>query len=299
MVKRLLIGLVIVATCLFLEGCASYSVPLIPSFWRGETAHTVRPKETLYSISKQHNVSVQSVIEANNLKPPYTLSVGQKLLIRKNKTHTVQKGETLYSISRLYGTDTTTLAKQNGLKAPWTLSIGQTLIVPAQKGTSSPSEKTSTASSSTTATKAQTSSSTKVSKGHIKLPDAPKSSGTFAWPVSGKVISSYGLSSNGKHNDGINISASKGTPIKAAENGIVAYTGNEIKGYGNLILIKHSNGWITAYAHADSILVKKGETVKKGQTIAKVGSTGNVKNPQLHFEIRKGTKAVDPKKYLK
>ena len=87
--------------------------------------------------------------------------------------------------------------------------------------------------------------------------------------------------------------------IKAAENGVVAYSGNELKGFGNLVLIKHSDGWITAYAHADKISVKKGMTVKKGQVIGEVGNTGNVKTPQLHFEVRKGTKASNPINYLK
>ena len=120
----------------------------------------------------------------------------------------------------------------------------------------------------------------------------------FLWPVNGKVISPFGSKNGGLHNDGINIAAPRGTPVRAAENGVVVYSGNQIRGFGNLLLIRHSDGWVTAYAHNDTLLVKKGQQVKRGETIARVGSTGNVTQPQLHFELRKGTEAVDPAGYL-
>jgi murein DD-endopeptidase MepM/ murein hydrolase activator NlpD len=112
------------------------------------------------------------------------------------------------------------------------------------------------------------------------------------------VISGFGVIGKGRKNDGINISAARGTTVKAADKGTVAYAGNELKGFGNLILIKHSDGWITAYAHNEKLLVKKGQTVLKGEKIATVGSTGGVNAPQLHFEVRAGKKAVNPKQYL-
>ena len=114
----------------------------------------------------------------------------------------------------------------------------------------------------------------------------------------GKVITAYGSKTNGKVNDGINVAVPEGTPIKAAEDGVVAYAGNELKTYGNLVLIRHSNGYVTAYAHASEILVKRDEPIKRGQVIAKSGQTGNVSAPQLHFEIRKGSSPVDPMPYL-
>ncbi|HVJ41045.1 MAG TPA: peptidoglycan DD-metalloendopeptidase family protein [Dongiaceae bacterium] len=123
-------------------------------------------------------------------------------------------------------------------------------------------------------------------------------SGQFGWPVQGKVISKFGATADGLRNDGINISASAGAPVVAAADGVVAYAGNELRGFGNMILIRHADGWVTAYAHNESLAVKKGDTVKRGQTIARVGQTGNVTSPQLHFEIRKGTSAQDPMKYL-
>lgn len=122
----------------------------------------------------------------------------------------------------------------------------------------------------------------------------PRGGARFLWPVKGKLISGYGPKPDGLHNDGLNISAAKGTAVVAADNGVVAYAGNELRGFGNLLLLKHSDGWITAYAHLDKIEVERGASVKRGQVIARVGQTGGVSSPQLHFELRKGSQAVDP-----
>src|SRR5204863_4763396 len=127
---------------------------------------------------------------------------------------------------------------------------------------------------------------------------AQKRGGHFPWPLRGRVLASYGVATDGTHNDGINIAAARGTPIEAVEAGIVAYAGNELRGYGNLVLVKHDNGWISAYAHCDELLVKKGDPIHRGQTIAKVGATGGVSEPQLHFELRRGKNPVDPREFL-
>ncbi len=120
---------------------------------------------------------------------------------------------------------------------------------------------------------------------------------SFAWPVSGEVISGFGTARNGERNDGINIAARHNTAIRAAASGTVNYSG-ALNGYGNLLLIRHPNGYVTAYAHADRLLVAQGDYVAKGQVIGYVGSTGDVPTPQLHFEIRNGTTPVDPQRYL-
>jgi murein DD-endopeptidase MepM/ murein hydrolase activator NlpD len=125
-----------------------------------------------------------------------------------------------------------------------------------------------------------------------------QSGGTFQWPIRGHVLAGYGLGHDGTHNDGINIAAPRGAAVEAADVGVVAYTGNELRSYGNLLLIKHANGWISAYAHCDLILVKRGDKVARGQVIARVGATGNVTEPQLHFELRRGNRAVDPREFL-
>ena len=114
----------------------------------------------------------------------------------------------------------------------------------------------------------------------------------------GRVLAGYGVAPGGAHNDGINIAAPRGAPVAAIDGGVVAYAGNEVRGYGNLVLVKHASGWISAYAHCQELLVNKGDKVSPGQTIAKVGATGGVSEPQLHFELRRGKKAVDPREFL-
>ncbi len=135
----------------------------------------------------------------------------------------------------------------------------------------------------------------------VAMPEKPTDNGgapSFRWPARGRVISGEGAMTNGQQNDGINLALPEGTPVHAAEDGVVAYAGSELKGYGNLVLIRHSNGFVTAYAHASEIMVKRGDQVHRGQVIAKSGQTGNVASPQLHFEIRKGSTPVDPMQYL-
>ena len=120
----------------------------------------------------------------------------------------------------------------------------------------------------------------------------------FRWPANGRVISPYGPAVNGQQNDGINIALPENTPVKAAEDGVVAYAGNELKGYGNLILVRHDDNWVSAYAHNEAMLVKRGDKVKRGQVIAKAGKSGNIEQPVVHFELRQGSKPVDPMKHL-
>jgi murein DD-endopeptidase MepM/ murein hydrolase activator NlpD len=127
---------------------------------------------------------------------------------------------------------------------------------------------------------------------------AKSSPGKFIWPVQGKVISSFGRRTSGLHNDGINIAAEPGTKVLAADDGIVVYAGNELTSYGNLLLLRHPSGYVTAYAHNKKLLVKPGASVKQGDAVAIVGSTGNVDRPQLHFEVRQGERAVDPYRFL-
>ena len=121
-----------------------------------------------------------------------------------------------------------------------------------------------------------------------------KSSSLFEWPVKGAIIASYGSGDVGRRNDGVNIAAPAGTPVRAAADGEVVYRGSELDGFGNLLLIKHADGFVTAYAHNDAMLVKKGDNVRQGQMIAKVGDSGAVTSPQLHFEVRQNLKSIDP-----
>ncbi|MBR4860232.1 MAG: M23 family metallopeptidase, partial [Alphaproteobacteria bacterium] len=216
-------------------------------------------------------------------------------------------GDTLYSISRKYSVPVNDLAVMNKLSAPFTLSVGQKLKVPnleavnVKYGTEPKADTVATsASQSKTVTPTKTETKKISSDPSKKLPTiTARSSSKFSWPVRGKILSNYGAKSSGLFNDGINISAAHGTDVKAAENGVIAYAGNEVKGMGNLIIIQHASGWMTVYAHMDSLAVKRGARVGVGQKIGTVGSTGKVDSPQLHFEIRKGTKAYNPSSYLK
>ncbi|KAB2850741.1 MAG: M23 family metallopeptidase, partial [Hyphomicrobiaceae bacterium] len=124
------------------------------------------------------------------------------------------------------------------------------------------------------------------------------SSTGFRWPVKGKIIGKFGPRNDGSHNDGIDIAVPLGTEVVAAEDGVIAYAGNELKGYGNLILIRHDDNWVSAYAHNEQMLVKRGDKVKRGQVIAKAGKSGNIDHPVVHFELRQGSKPVDPTKHL-
>ncbi|MCW5697772.1 MAG: M23 family metallopeptidase, partial [Bauldia sp.] len=131
------------------------------------------------------------------------------------------------------------------------------------------------------------------------ITDSPSADGTsFRWPVRGRIIADFGTRASGERNDGINLSVPEGTSIRASEAGRVIYAGNELPSYGNLVLIEHADGWVTAYAHASEILVSRGQTVQRGQAIALAGSTGGVNSPQLHFELRRGSTPVNPLDYL-
>ena len=121
----------------------------------------------------------------------------------------------------------------------------------------------------------------------------------FVWPVKGHVISNFGAMDDGGRNDGINIAADYGEQVHAAADGTVSYAGNDLKSYGNLVLIRHGDGYVTAYAHSERLLVSRGDHVTKGQVIAYAGNTGDVREPQLHFEIRRGTRPVDPRPLLR
>ncbi|WP_120496493.1 M23 family metallopeptidase [Kiloniella sp. EL199] len=271
------------------------------------TEYTVNRGDTVYSISRKRRVSIRELIILNKLSPPYKLLVGQAIKLPVSKEHVVIAGDTLYSISRRYGVETTALVKLNKINPPYALYIGQRLNLPALRQNSvvrSASVSSSTDTQNTAASNVQKTpvrsvipASPKNFTGPVPKP-LPRSFSNFLRPVKGKVISSFGPKEGGIHNDGINIAARKGTPVKAAENGVVVYAGSELKGFGQMLLIKHSDGWVTAYAHTDQLLVGRGQRVKRGQDIAKVGNTGNVSKPQLHFEIRKGSEAVNPNKLL-
>jgi murein DD-endopeptidase MepM/ murein hydrolase activator NlpD len=279
--------------------------------------YTVAADETLYAIARKSGVNLRDLIAANNLRPPYRLLKGQRLQIPTVRYHRVAAGETLYSISRQYRVSVYALARQNQVSPPYRIRPGQRLRLPASEGRR---DRVAGLSGSGTGEGASSNivrdaiprpgwkpkKGQKTARARVVAPaTAPvttkppaRASSRFAWPVRGRVISRFGVKPNGLHNDGINIAVKRGTAVRAAENGVVVYAGNELRGFGNLLLLRHKGGWLTAYGHNQSLAVKVGDVVRQGQPIARSGSTGNISQPQLHFEIRKGRRAVNPTRYL-
>jgi murein DD-endopeptidase MepM/ murein hydrolase activator NlpD len=236
------------------------------------SVHVVNPGDTLMSIARHNHVSLAELAKANNLVPSAKLKLGAKL--------TVPAARTAAAVP----------------VAPAPIAAPQPAVAaipaPIKMAAAGPQQSVRLAQASPAADViAAETPAAKASETTGALP-------TFRWPVRGKVITSYGAKTNGKSNDGINLAVPEGTPVKAAEDGVVAYSGNELKGYGNLVLVRHSNGYVTAYAHASELLVKRGDPIKRGQVIAKSGQSGEVSSPQLHFEIRKGSSPVDPLQFL-
>lgn len=131
------------------------------------------------------------------------------------------------------------------------------------------------------------------------LPRPPvRKTGRFGWPVRGPVLAGFGPQSDGQHNDGINVGAGQGDPVRASDYGVVAYAGDELRGFGNLVLVRHADGWISAYGHLESYVVAKGDALRRGQVLGRAGRSGAVSRPQVHFELRKGRRAVDPLEHL-
>ena len=253
-----------------------------------DNLYKVRKGDNLFSISRRFNISIQELIKVNKIREPYKIFPNQSIFVPQNQMHTVVKGETLYSISRYYETTVFTLAKYNNIKNVNNIKVGKELIIPKR---SEKIKKIKSKKWDSDFKKKQIEN-----KKNIILRD--KKTSKFIWPVKGKLLSKYGKSKEGFYNDGINIDSKKGTKVISSQAGKVIYCGNEIPGYGNLILIKHSKNWITAYAHLNEVFTEKGKNVSKGEIIGSVGNTGNVRSPQLHFEIRKGKESVNPLKLL-
>jgi murein DD-endopeptidase MepM/ murein hydrolase activator NlpD len=238
--------------------------------------HIVAHGDTLTKIAKHYGKSVKEIARANKIEPHATLKIGERIVIPGMRMSKVQGKEK----------EAFKLASAKSVAPPPAAKPVAVAKAAAPKD-AAPAEPQQSASVVTPAaeTPGATTGTAKVADG------APPS---FRWPVKGRVIAGFGPKTNGQQNDGINLAVPEGTPVKASEDGVVAYSGNELKGYGNLVLVRHSNGYVTAYAHAKELLVKRGDHIKRGQVIAKSGQSGNVDGPQLHFEIRKGPTPMDP-----
>ncbi len=243
------------------------AVPPVPGVkplqaWPGPR-YVVRPGDTVQRISARYGVPLRDLLDANaaRIAPPYRLARGETLVLPPARRQ-ARRGTTRLALAR-----------------PAAIPRDHIALPPVPRAKPSATAKSRVAGSG-------------------KHQPPRRAASRFAWPVRGRVISRYGPKPGGLYNDGINIAAGLGERVRAAENGIVAYVGNELKGFGNLLLIRHADGWMSAYAHMSEILVEAGDAVRRGQVIARVGRSGGVGRAQLHFELRRGKSAVNPLKYM-
>ena len=303
--------------------------------WDGGSPVTVGAGETVESIARKYGVPASALRQTNNLSETNAIRPGQRIVIPRylsssasaqraaksahvaQGVHVVAPGETMMGIAHKYGITLNALARANNMQPFGKISVGQPLTIPGSHSVAvahapaAPPPSPQVAQPRTIPAEKAIASAAPLQSARVVTPEtqtttqsvttAAQPAGnlpSFRWPVKGRIIAAFGSKMDGTQNDGINLAVPEGTPVKAADDGVVAYAGNELKGYGNLVLVRHANGYVSAYANASEILVKRGDTIKRGQVIAHAGQTGNVTSPQLHFEIRKGSTPVDPTKYL-
>lgn len=278
-------------------------------------SYNVKEGDTVESVARMFNASASQLTRLNNLNAPYKLAAGQSLRLPPS----IKPPEPLYTSEMMAARQASQKVAQKAIVTRATTARGasdtyepvmtaQTPGSVEREVLSSPAPVTAeplggppmptpvTSSPSVASSTLSAPSQKAVNVASTVVP--PRAGTKFIWPVDGPIISSYGRKADGRSNDGVNIKAAKGATVRAAENGVVAYAGNELAGYGNLVLIRHADKWVTAYAHLGGMIVTKGATVQRGQAIGTVGQTGSVETPQLHFEVRRGTEALNPEPYL-
>lgn len=256
---------------------------------------TVRKGDTVWEIAQRYGVDMNRLIALNGLEAPFILQIGQRLRLPGSGYYRVQRGDTLSTIAQRFNTSTRDLARTNGIAPPYMIYPDQRLRLPASAGAR---RTASTDQQPTYRPDARQRSKRQQSPEPVKHRTVAAKPGLFRWPVRGRVISDFGPKDGGLYNDGINIAAAAGTPVQAARQGRVVYAGNELRGYGNLVLVRHDDGLVSAYAHLGDIRVTRDQTLAQGDIIGTVGKSGIAGPPQLHFEIRRGSDPVNPGKYL-
>ncbi len=231
-----------------------------------ETEHKVQEGETLGGIANRANVPAGVIAAANGMVEPYSVRVGQVLQIPRQRTHVVKEGDTGFGIAQRYGVPFTNIAIANGLKEPYAISTGQRLIIPA------------------------------VLKS-VPVPQQTRTEPYFRWPHDGRVMLGFSLKADGTGHDGLDIKANRSDMVRASASGSVVFA-DKASRFGRLVVIDHGNGWRTRYGHLDRITVKLGDVVKTGERIGLAGDAGIATQPELHFEIMKNNKRVDPKAKL-
>lgn len=237
------------------------------------TEHVVKPGETLGGIAQRAEVPRILIIEANRLTPPYNLRAGQKLTIPRTRQHTVGRGDTRFTISYLYGVPWADIAVANSLAADAALRPGQKLLIPsviAPPPATAPAEAAS-----------------------------PAVASRFAWPVAGPVRRGFAArASSANYHEGLDIRVAAGTAVRASAAGKVLFAGEEPRQFGKLVVVEHEGGWQSAYAFLSRITVKEGDSVRAGERVGLSGQTGLARGPELHFELRRNNRPVDPAQHL-
>ena len=270
-----------------------------------EAVHVVKAGETLGGVANRAHVARVLIIEANSLKEPYGLREGQRLRLPRTRHHTVAKGETGFDIAYHYGVPFSAIATANGLDPDAEVEPGQKLLIPTITAT-----QTATQTAAQTATRAQT----RLASGSV-VPSAKRATDSaatadatapaaragkvdpdaqFIWPASGQVLRRFVSRGNPNYHDGIDIAGTVGAPVRASAGGEVIFAGQEPESFGRLVLIDHKNGWQTAYGFLGKITVAQGDHVRSGERIGLIGHSGKAKRDELHFELRRANRPVDP-----
>lgn len=272
-----------------------------------DSDYVVAPGDTVRGIAARTGSASEAIARVNGLEPPYTIRVGQKLRIPGGRYHLVRQGETGIAIARAYRVPWSRIVDANELTEPYVLRAGQRILIPDGNAAAATTidrdrafelmiddivtggEPARTADGRAARAEPKP---TQLPNPTESYAEPPRLTGNFTWPVNGSIVKRFGTGASGERNDGIKIAVPLDTPVKAAADGTVAYTGDGVAGLGGLVILRHGNGWTTVYGHAAKVLVQRGQSVRKGQTIALSGDTGFADRPELHFEMRKGRTPV-------
>jgi murein DD-endopeptidase MepM/ murein hydrolase activator NlpD len=269
-----------------LEAGTRLSIPAVRT-------HEVRAGDTASQIARRYGVPLRELVRVNAIEPPYVIRVGQRLAIPDATSVAATTPSSIPTVMVPTEPQPRGTSVPRGTVEAAPLPPPPAASIAAPQASSQPSAPAAPPQAAALPPPANPPASAPESDAGVRA-----SAGRMLWPVRGVIVSDYGPKPGGLQNDGINIAAPRGTAFRAAESGVVIYAGNELRGFGNLLLLRHEGGYVTAYAHADELAVRRGDQVRKGQTIGRVGSSGNVTGPQLHFEVRRGTQAVNPIEYL-
>lgn len=274
-----------------------------------ERDYRVRPGDTLSRIAERTGAPVEAIARANGLDPPYAVVAGRRLHVPGGRYHLVGPGQTGIAIARAYGVEWSRIVAANRLAEPYVLRVGQRIEIPGVgRGSTSAAERAAAfrldvddiltggepalAANQAPARPAAGPKRVLPATAAVAAPAALLSG--FVWPVDGRVVKRFGRGASGDRSDGIKIAVPLATPVRATADGVVAYAGDGIAALGGLVIVRHGGGWTSVYGHASRLLVRRGQSVRRGQTVALSGDTGFADRPELHFELRRGRTPVDP-----